>query len=79
MLGRYKLQIAEPLAHVFSFLEVEIAIAKLKKYKSLDSGQILAELIQAGAETLLAVIHKLINSIWIRENCLMSGRSLLLY
>jgi hypothetical protein len=40
---------------------VEIAIAKLKKYKSPGSDQILAELIQAGGEILLSVIHKLIN------------------
>jgi hypothetical protein len=43
---------------------VEIAIAKLKKYKSPGSGQIPAELIQAGGEILLSEIHKLINSFW---------------
>jgi hypothetical protein len=32
--------------------EVEITIAKSKKYKSPGSDQILAELIQAGGETL---------------------------
>jgi hypothetical protein len=36
----------------------------MKKYKSPDSDQILAELIQAGGEPLLSVIHKLISSIW---------------
>jgi hypothetical protein len=36
--------------------EVEIATAKLKKYKSPGSDQILAELIQAGGETLLSHI-----------------------
>jgi hypothetical protein len=46
-----------------SCLAVEIAIAKLKEYKSSGSVQILAELIQAGGETLLSAIHKLINSI----------------
>jgi hypothetical protein len=46
-----------------SRLEVEIAILELKKYKSPGSDQILAELIQAGGETLLSVIHKLINSV----------------
>jgi hypothetical protein len=40
---------------------VEIAIAKLKKYKSPGSDQILAELIQAGGEILLSAIHKLTN------------------
>jgi hypothetical protein len=36
---------AEPLVPEPSHVEVEIAIAKLKKYKSLGSDQILAELI----------------------------------
>jgi hypothetical protein len=40
-----------------SRLEVEIAIAKLKKYKLPDIDQIPAELIQAGSEILLSVIH----------------------
>jgi hypothetical protein len=55
---------AEPLVPGPSRLEVEIAIAKLKKYKSPGSDQIAAELIQAGGEILLSVIHKLINSVW---------------
>jgi hypothetical protein len=58
---------AEPLVPRPSRLEVEIAIAKLKKYKSPGSDQIFAELIQAGGEMLLSVIHKLINSIWNKE------------
>jgi hypothetical protein len=45
---------AEPLVPGSSLLEVEIAIAKLKKYKSLGSDQIQAELIQAGGEILLS-------------------------
>jgi hypothetical protein len=47
--------------------EVEIAIAKLKKYKSLRSYQTLAKLIQAGGATLLSEIHNLTNSIWNKE------------
>jgi hypothetical protein len=39
---------AEPLVPDSSRLEIEIAIAKLKKYKSPDSDQIPAELIQGG-------------------------------
>jgi hypothetical protein len=39
----------------------------LKKYKSPDSDQIPAELIQAGDEILLLEIHKLINSLWNKE------------
>jgi hypothetical protein len=50
-----------------SRFDVEIAIAKFKKYKSWDSDQIPAELIQAGGEILLSVIHKLVNSIWDKE------------
>jgi hypothetical protein len=39
----------------------------LKKYKSPGSDQIPAELIQAGDKTLLSAIHKLINSVWNKE------------
>jgi hypothetical protein len=55
---------AEPLVPGPSRLEVEIAIAKLKKYKSPGFDQIPAELIQVGSETLLSAIRKLINSVW---------------
>ncbi|PNF40966.1 hypothetical protein B7P43_G08814, partial [Cryptotermes secundus] len=44
--------------------EVESAIAKLKRYKSPGSDQILAELIHAGEKK---KIHKQINSIWNME------------
>jgi hypothetical protein len=46
---------------------VEISIAKLKKYKSPGSDEIPAELIQAGGEILLSEIHKLIHSVWNKE------------
>jgi hypothetical protein len=58
---------AELLVPGPSRLEAEIAIAKLKKYKSPGSDQIPAELIQTGGEMLLSAIHKLINSIWNKE------------
>jgi hypothetical protein len=58
---------AEPLVPGPSCLEVEIAIAKLKKYKSPGSDGIPAELIQAGSEILFSAIHKLINSVWNKE------------
>jgi hypothetical protein len=58
---------AEPLVPGPSRLEIEIAIAKLKKYKSPGSDQIQAELIQARGEMLLSAIHKLINSVWNKE------------
>jgi hypothetical protein len=54
-------------AIVPSHLGIKIAIAKLKKCKSLCSDQIAAELIQAGGETLVSVIHRLVNSIWNKE------------
>jgi hypothetical protein len=69
---------AEQLVPGPNCLEVEIAVAKLKKYKSSGSDQILAELIQAGGEILLSVIHKLI-LFGIGMNCLISVMSLLLY
>jgi hypothetical protein len=59
MLGRWKYVTAEPLVPGPNCLEVEIAIAKLKKYKSPGSDQLPAELIQVGGETLLSVIHKI--------------------
>jgi hypothetical protein len=43
--------------------DVEIAIAKLKKYKSPDSDRIPADLIQVRGETLLSEVHKIINSV----------------
>jgi hypothetical protein len=55
------------LVHGPSRLEVEIAIAKLKKYKSPGSDQSPAEPIQAGGEMLLSAIHKLMNSVWNKE------------
>jgi hypothetical protein len=53
-----------------SRLEIEIAIAKLKKYKSPGSDIIPAEPIKAGGETLLSAIQKLSNSIWNKEELL---------
>jgi hypothetical protein len=58
----------EELVHGPSCLEVEIAIAKSKKYKSPGSNQILAELTRAGGETLLSAINKLINSVLNKED-----------
>jgi hypothetical protein len=57
----------EPLVPDPSAFEVEIAIEKLKRYKSPGSDQIPAELIQAGDEILHSKIHELINSIWNTE------------
>jgi hypothetical protein len=58
---------AEPLVPDPSPYEVEIVIAKFKRYKSPGSDLIPAELIQEGGETLRSEIHTLINSIWNTE------------
>jgi hypothetical protein len=51
---------AESLVTEPSFFEVEIAIGKLKSYKSPGTDNIRAELIKAGGETLYSEIHRLI-------------------
>jgi hypothetical protein len=52
---------AEPsVSQPFPF-EAEIALLKVKNYKSPDIDQISAELIQAGGETLCSAIHELIS------------------
>jgi hypothetical protein len=58
---------AEPLVPEPSLVEVEIAIGKLKSYKSPGTDQIPAELIKTGGETLCSEIHRLICSIWNKE------------
>jgi hypothetical protein len=58
---------AEPLVPEPSLVEVEIAIGKLKSYKSPSADQILAELVKAGGEKLCSEIHRLICSIWNKE------------
>ena len=58
---------AEPLVPEPSVCEVELAIEKLKSYKSPGIDQIPAELIKAGGRTLRSAIHKLIISIWNKE------------
>jgi hypothetical protein len=54
----------KPFAPEPSASEVEVAIWKLKRYRSPGVDQILSELIQAGGETLCSEIHKLIKLIW---------------
>jgi len=58
---------AEPLVPEPSAFEFELAIEKLKSNKSPGIDQIPAELIKAGGRTIRCVIHKLINSIWNKE------------
>jgi hypothetical protein len=54
-----KIHTAESLVPDPSPFQVELAIAKLKRYKSPGSNQIPAELIQAGGEMLRSKIRKL--------------------
>jgi hypothetical protein len=58
---------AEPLIPEPSLIEMEIAIGKLKSYKSPGTDQIPAELIKSGGETLYSEIHRLICCIWNKE------------
>jgi hypothetical protein len=67
VLCRYKYITAEPLVPGPSGLVVEIVIAKLRKCKSPSSYQIPAELIQGRGEILLCAIHKLVNSVWNKD------------
>jgi hypothetical protein len=57
----------EPLVPEPSHGQVEVAVGKLKSYKSPGTDQIPAELIKAGDETLCSEIHKLICSTWNKE------------
>ena len=50
-----------------SAFEVELAIEKLKSHKSPGIDQIPAELIKAGGRTIRCAIHKLIISVWNKE------------
>jgi hypothetical protein len=61
------IHMAGPLVPEPSLVKVEIAIGKLKSCKSLGIDQILAKLTKAGGETLCSEIHKLICSIWNKE------------
>jgi hypothetical protein len=74
VLGR-QMHMAEPFVPELSASEVEVAIGKLKSYKSPGVDQVPAELIQAEGETLRSEIHKLIKLIWNKEDYLTSGKS----
>jgi hypothetical protein len=51
---------AEPFVPEPSASEVEVSVGKLRRYKFPGVVQVPAEVIQAGGETLLSEIHKLI-------------------
>jgi hypothetical protein len=58
---------ADPLVSEPSAFEFEMAVGKLKRYKSPCIDQIPAELIKAGGRTILPEVHKPINSMWNKE------------
>ena len=58
---------AEPLVFEPSVFEVELAIEELKRHKSSGTDQIPSELIKAGIRTICYQIHKLIISVWNKE------------
>jgi len=58
---------AEPLVSELSVFEVKLAIEELKSHKSLGIDQIPAEMIKAEGGTIFYENHKLINSIWNKE------------
>ena len=57
----------EPLVPEPSAFEFEMAIEKIKSHKSPGIDQIPAELIKAGGTTIRYGIHKLIISVWNKE------------
>jgi len=58
---------AEPLVPEPSAFEVVLTIEKLQRHRSPGIDYISAELIKAGSRTILCAIHKLINSVWHKE------------
>ena len=62
-----EIQTTETIVSEKSASEVELAIENLRSHKSSGIDQIPAELIKAGGRTLRYEIHKLINSIWNKE------------
>jgi hypothetical protein len=69
----------EPLVPESHLVEVEIAIGKLKSYKSPGTDQIPAELIKAGVKYYILRYTNLFVPYGIRRNWHSSGRNLLLY
>jgi len=67
VVGQAEIHTAEPLVPEPSAAEVELAIDMLKSHKSPGIDQIPAELIKTGGTTICLEIHKLITSIWKKE------------
>ena len=74
-----KIRTEEPLVPEPSALEVEMAIEKLKRYKSPGNGQIPVEVIKAGVEQFALISINALILFGTRRNCLRSVRSLSLY
>jgi hypothetical protein len=74
-----EIEAAEPLMPEPSASEVELAIEKLKSNKSPGIDQIPAEMTKVGGTTLHYEIHKLIISIWNKEELSEEWRSRSLY
>jgi len=62
-----EIQTAEPLVPELSASGIDLAIDKLKSHKSSGIDEIPAELIKVGCRTICLEIHKLISSIWEKE------------
>jgi hypothetical protein len=62
-----EIYMAEPLVPEASDYEVEIAIEKLRRYKSPGTDHNQAEIIKAEGRTISSEINKLLNPIWYRE------------
>jgi hypothetical protein len=58
---------AEPLVPEPSAFKFEMDIEKLKRHKSPDTDQVPAELIKGGGRIIRSEIHKLLISIWNKE------------
>ena len=66
-IGQAEIHTAEPLVPEPSAYEFELAMNNLKSHKSPSIDRIPAELIKAGGRTICLEIHKLITSIWKKE------------
>ena len=58
---------AEPLVTEVSAFQFQITIGKLNRHKSPGIDQIPTEMIKAGSREIRSEVHKLINSIWNKE------------
>jgi len=58
---------SKPLIPEPSSFEDKIATENLKRHKLPGNYQVAAELVQTGGNTLSSEIHKLINSLWNKE------------